>query len=157
MTEPKSTKPCIDCMKEWNDKVFNDSQNAPAFRQRPAPHSGPRCATHWRAELKRRKAANHDRMVSQTYGLERGEYEKLYNFQGGLCALCRRANGKAKRLAVDHDHNTGEPRGLLCGPCNKMLGHGRDQLAFFRRVIDYLSISPYKLMKDYGRRRWPVI
>jgi hypothetical protein len=109
------------------------------MKHRPAPHPGPRCATHWREEQKRRKAAAHERKVTATYDLGPGGYAVLYATQGGVCAICRRATGRARRLAVDHDHRTGVVRGLLCSPCNTMLGHGRDQVAFFLRAVDYLQ------------------
>jgi Recombination endonuclease VII len=90
---------------------------------RPVTKPGPRCATHWRAERKRRSLRAHGRMVEKTYGLTEDQYWELYRIQGGCCAICRRAKGKVKRLAVDHDHETGRPRALLCGPCNQMIGY----------------------------------
>jgi hypothetical protein len=103
--------------------------------------------THWREVVKARKAANHEKRVTDTYGLAKGEYAQLYDFQGGLCALCRRATGKSRRLSVDHDHASGAVRGLLCRPCNTILGHARDKLSFFRRAILYLTTTPYARMK----------
>ena len=106
---------------------------------RPAPHPGPRCATHHRAFRKEQKARSHERMVGKTYGLAPGEYERMYKEQGGTCAICQRATGKTKRLAVDHDHDTGLVRGLLCGPCNQMVGYFRNSPEAFRRAAEYLE------------------
>ena len=117
--------------------------------KRPAPHPGPRCATHHRDEQKRRKQAAHEARVQKVYGLAPGDYERLYAFQGGRCALCRRASGKTKRLAVDHDHATGSVRGLLCSGCNRLLGHARDDAAFFIRAWSYLKLPPYQLLTDH--------
>lgn len=114
---------------------------------RPAPHPGPRCATHWREEQKRRKAVNHERHVQSTYGLSGGEYAALYAFQGGKCAICRRATGASRKLSVDHDHGSGSVRGLLCRPCNSILGHARDDGSFFIRAYNYLQSPPYRVMK----------
>ena len=118
--------------------------------ERPAPHPGPRCATHWRAERKRRAAASHGRRTLNTYGLDPLEYARLFEAQGRRCAICRRATGATKRLAVDHDHSCcpgptscgGCVRGLLCGPCNSMLAHARDDGDLFRRAIRYLHEWP---------------
>jgi hypothetical protein len=78
-------------------------------------------------------------MVANTYGLKPGEYEKMYKEQGGVCAICQRATGKTKRLAVDHDHDTLLVRGLLCGPCNKLVGYFRNSPEAFRRAAVYLE------------------
>ncbi|MFF5973641.1 endonuclease VII domain-containing protein [Streptomyces sp. NPDC012769] len=117
--------------------------------KRPALEEGPRCKTHWRQVVKERKAANHEKRVQKVYGLKEGEYAALYVFQGGRCALCRRATGLSKNLAVDHDHTTGAVRGLCCSICNKwILGHARDRIDFFERCIGYLKFSPYAAMKQ---------
>ncbi|MDF3280889.1 endonuclease VII domain-containing protein [Gordonia sp. N1V] len=79
--------------------------------------------------------------ATKVYGLLPGEYERLYLAQGGRCYACRRATGKTRRLSVDHDHRTGEVRGLLCRPCNTLLGRARDAVEFFQRFIDYLQYA----------------
>jgi hypothetical protein len=112
--------------------------------KRPTPHPGPRCATHHRAFKRQQKANNHDRMVFKVYGIEPGEYERMYEEQGGVCFICRRANGRTKRLAVDHDHDTGLVRGLLCGPCNKFVGYVRNSADAFRRGAAYLDRAEIK-------------
>jgi len=114
-------------------------------KNRPAPHPGPRCATHWRQEVKRREARAHEMHVQKTYGLPPGGYESLYAVQGGVCAICGpRAKGISKRLAVDHDHATGAVRGLCCTACNRLLGHARDSAEFFERAAEYLRNPPAK-------------
>ena len=51
------------------------------------------------------------------------QYDKLYNEQKGCCAICNMHQSEfTKRLAVDHDHETGMVRGLLCFKCNTGLG-----------------------------------
>lgn len=72
------------------------------------------------------------------YGLTSEEYWKVYEYQGGKCAICQRATGKRKKLSVDHDHSTGEVRMLLCTRCNRMLGHLRDEPEAFERAADVL-------------------
>ncbi len=52
-------------------------------------------------------------------------YKKLWHKQGGRCAICRKWP-KSRPLNVDHDHNTGKVRGLLCTRCNTQLGKWRD-------------------------------
>ncbi len=115
---------------------------------RPATKPGPRCATHSRVFKKAAGQRAHGKAVEAKYGITAGQYADLYAFQGRVCALCLVANGKTKRLAVDHDHATGKVRGLLCGPCNQMLGQARDQIAFFERAADYLRQPPFERMNN---------
>lgn len=125
-----STPRCVDCLTEGVTTV------------RPVV-SGTRvkrCATHTRARRKRAQADAHARTVQKVYGLTGEQYWQLYELQGRVCAICRVATGKAKRLAVDHDHDTGEPRGLLCGPCNQMLG--RLPAGSLVRALEYLHDPP---------------
>lgn len=122
---------CKDCV---TDGVTTD---------RPAPFPGPRCATHNRAVKRERSERAHDLRSQATYGTESGDYQRLMEIQGGLCPICRRAKGIAKRLSFDHDHKTLELRGLLCSGCNKdFLGHARDDVMMFVRAIEYLLNPP---------------
>lgn len=121
---------------------------------RAAPYPGPRCATHHRARNKAGKGSAHAKYVQRTYGLLPGEYTRILSLQGGVCYLCRRAKGITKRLAVDHDHaccpetpTCGRcTRGLLCGPCNKLMGHLRDDPAAFTRGAEYLRLPPARIV-----------
>lgn len=110
--------------------------------KRPAPHPGPRCATHHRAATKARKERNHNVYVARTYGVTRDFYQQLLNAQNRRCAICRTATGQARRLAVDHNHRTGQPRGALCGPCNRVIGLFHDNPDTFRRAAHYLEHPP---------------
>lgn len=91
-------------------------------------------------------------MVTRVYGIAGWVYDKLLEIQGGRCAICQRAKGITRRLAVDHDHKCCKVtpacgkcvRGLLCKPCNRMLGHARDDPMFFLRAYHYLINPPGK-------------
>lgn len=139
------------------DKTCIDCAAAGRPLSRVADNPGPRCATDWRIELKRRSRAAHARRVASVYGLPVGMYEALYEAQGGRCAICRWATGKTKRLAVDHDHaamccppgptSCGRcVRGLLCGPCNQTIGRlGSEALS---RAVEYLADPPARYILD---------
>lgn len=109
-------------------------------KPRPAPHPGPRCTTHHRLRRKAVSARAHGLRTEKVYGITEEQYWALYAAQGGVCFICRRATGKTKRLAVDHNHETGAVRSLLCGPCNQMIGRlGPEALA---RAILVLKTQP---------------
>lgn len=148
MVESKTI--CRDCLiaaaaADNDPDRARDHLTRTVLRPRPAPYPGPRCGTCHRAKVKAQKAAAAENRNQRVYGLAPGEYDRIKEHQGGVCALCLRANGASKRLAVDHDHRTGEARGLLCGPCNRgVLGHAHDDPEFFRRCIAYLEDPPAK-------------
>lgn len=78
-----------------------------------------------------------DEWLRYEYGITLEEYERRHEEQRGVCALCDRSNG-ARPLVVDHDHQTGEVRGLLCDRCNKALGLLEDDEVRLRRAINYV-------------------
>lgn len=64
----------------------------------------------------------HDWRLKKTYGLSLVEYNEILASQGGVCAICG-TQSSGKRLSVDHCHETGQVRGILCQRCNLSLGH----------------------------------
>lgn len=72
------------------------------------------------------------------YGITSEEYARMVEAQCGACAICNQPPvGKAK-LCVDHDHQTGAVRGLLCMKCNIALGRLGDSIEGLRRALAYL-------------------
>lgn len=80
------------------------------------------------------------------YGITRTEWAAMFAAQDGACAICTEPLGD--RPHVDHDHATGDVRGLLCPHCNWMLGNAKDSPANLRRAALYLERSA----KPAGRR-----
>lgn len=77
------------------------------------------------------------------YGLDRRGYDLLLQAQGGRCAICQAHQyEKDRRLGVDHDHDTGEIRGILCTQCNSAIGLLGDDVDLLRRAIEYLIFGP---------------
>lgn len=56
------------------------------------------------------------------YGLTPEDYDRMLERQDNSCKICKRSCSSGKKLAVDHCHNTGKVRGLLCASCNTRLG-----------------------------------
>lgn len=125
-------------------------KDCPAGSKRPAPHAGPRCASHHRAVRTARRDVAWETRLWSTYHITPEQYWAIYAAQGSRCFICERATGKTKKLAVDHDHaccpgpiSCGKcVRGLLCSVDNKWLGHIRDEVDAGRRVVDYLMYPP---------------
>jgi dCMP deaminase len=66
------------------------------------------------------------------------DYDKLLSRQGGVCAICRQPPADGQYLAVDHDHNNGKIRGLLCHGCDMVVGKLGDDLPIIRSAASYL-------------------
>lgn len=73
------------------------------------------------------------------YGITPEDHERIMEYQGGTCAICRKAKGISKALAIDHDHATGLVRGELCTRCNVRLGWLE---AHYDAAIGYLDSPP---------------
>lgn len=138
----KKKKRCKDCIAEG------------ITTNRVARYPGPRCYSHHKLNQKKRRNYNHAERIGKTYGITAEEYQSIYEAQGGRCYICQRATGARRKLAVDHDHESGYVRGLLCRPCNhKVLGHLRDDTEAFQRAIDYINNPP--AFGVIGKRKVP--
>jgi hypothetical protein len=89
------------------------------------------------------------------FGMSSEDYHSLLQFQGGVCAICKRPPKSNCRLGVDHDHATNEVRGLLCVGCNINLGRLGDSLekieSLLESVFAYLRKPPtLHILKKIG-------
>ncbi|GAC1529093.1 MAG: hypothetical protein NVS2B6_17170 [Thermoleophilaceae bacterium] len=71
----------------------------------------------------------------RAYGMTPAQYNDMADAQGRRCAICRDEG----LLCVDHDHDTGVVRGLLCGNCNRALGQLKDSPQRARAAASYLE------------------
>lgn len=96
----------------------------------------------WRASDRNRERVY---KMRSRYGIGPDDYERMHAEQEGLCAICREpetarhASGATKALSVDHCHDTGRVRGLLCHRCNRVLGLLNEDRALLTAATDYLS------------------
>ena len=92
-------------------------------RQRPTTHAGTKKVSNRKSHLKRK------------YGLTLEAFDELLASQGGGCAIC----GKPDVDNVDHDHTTGQVRGILCLNCNIAIGQLEDDEDRLARRTAYLA------------------
>lgn len=95
----------------------------------------------WRKQNPQRAKYLNRRFVLKTqYGLSIEQFESLNASQDGCCKICGRSPyGENKFLSVDHDHESGKVRGLLCRNCNTMIGGAEDKVETLRKGIEYLN------------------
>jgi hypothetical protein len=84
--------------------------------------------------------------IQKRYGISQQEFEALFESQGRCCAICRSVSPGSfgKHWSVDHDHDTGQVRGILCHPCNLMLGLAKDDIGRLQQADNYLTRSLLK-------------
>ena len=101
-----------------------------------------RCRLEKRREYARKYARKYPERIRMVdlkakYGTTLADYNAMYERQGGRCAICGVVAGK---LVVDHNHQTGKVRELLCNLCNAMIGCAREDLAIIAAAAAY----PYR-------------
>lgn len=82
------------------------------------------------------------------YGLTLDQYAELLRKQRGVCAICGEPEtlvrkGTLCQLTIDHDHTTGQVRGLLCNNCNRAIGLLKDSPEHLRTAAEYLERFEY--------------
>lgn len=79
--------------------------------------------------------------LKRLFGISIEDYDRMLAEQGGVCAICEKPelNRKSKTLSVDHNHKTGQVRGLLCSICNSALGYFKEDVKIIESAIAYLE------------------
>lgn len=104
----------------------------------------PLCKPHYMKAWRAKNRAHHDAYMwryglRRRHGMTEQEFDVLFERQGGACVICSRAFKGTRGCHVDHNHETGHVRGLLCHGCNTgigLLGEDRERIS---RVLDYLE------------------
>jgi hypothetical protein len=104
-------------MREWRAKKLKEDPDY--FKKRYNPE-------YWK---------NHH--LKKKYGITGEQWQEMYDKQDGLCAICK----ENEATCVDHCHDTGEIRGLLCRTCNTGIGHLNDDPALLKAAIHYLTFN----------------
>lgn len=89
----------------------------------------------WTDNNKDRTRAGH---LKRKFGITVSEYQEMFDVQNGKCAICGK-DDNGKSLSVDHNHNTGKVRGLLCRKCNTGIGLFNDNISLIYKAVRYLE------------------
>lgn len=138
--------------KDDTDKAWRERKRAADRAYRRANRDRDRDASiernrQWRADNAERASAygrsyyegNRGRWLLRTYGITLEQYDEMLEAQGGVCRICGGTNPEGKRLHVDHGHDSGLVRGLLCNGCNTGLGLFKENVASLAAAIVYLE------------------
>lgn len=90
------------------------------------------------------KRSEKRKYLKKIYDITLEQWNEMYRAQGGVCAICHKRETTKNRygmrqLSVDHNHETGKIRGLLCSNCNSMLGFVYDDPATLIEAAAYLT------------------
>lgn len=134
------TKTCNRCENSWPIEDF-DKHNGFSSGRRPL-------CKHCRNEVRRNrynkvkddnqfKTKKKDMQIKWRYGISLEQYNEMYERQGGVCAVCSKVSDK--KLCIDHDHETGQVRALVCDRCNRAMGASNDDAVILRLCAEYLE------------------
>lgn len=76
--------------------------------------------------------------ILRSYGIKESGYIKMLDDQNNCCAICYSKFENSKFRHIDHDHNTGKIRGILCNKCNSGIGCFRDNINYLYNAINYI-------------------
>lgn len=97
-----------------------------------SPRTWPNGWESWRADNPYDRAS--------CYGISEAEADQMLEDQDGVCAICKGPpNGRYDKYVIDHDHETGSVRGLLCNNCNAAIGFLRDDVELVDAASRYLQ------------------
>lgn len=111
------------------------------WRQTPA---GRDWAKRAQARRQERNRADPDRRRNAKfmfrYGITLDDYNSMLEAQGGVCAVCKQSGHTKQRLHVDHNHESGQVRSLLCALCNAALGALKEDLDLIESLAQYVRM-----------------
>lgn len=114
---------------------------------------------YWEKNKEKRHKQDRRARLKREYGISIEEYNKMYKEQNNKCGICgnketQKQNGKIIHLAIDHDHDTDEIRGLLCSRCNSLLGFVDDDITILQKSIKYLEDNKKMKNKEMELELW---
>ena len=125
----RASKTCDDCSRTLSVSEFYKNRARSDGLQQNCKTCHRKRNRDWREiELKRK------------YDMNGADYQMLFEAQNGQCAICGKAPNRTS-LAVDHNHDTNEVRGLLCLKCNSGIGLFSDNCEALLKAVAYLRVS----------------
>lgn len=123
----------------WREKNIDTVRASRRQRHKERYNSDPA----YREQLKDRQRKNREKnrlylreyWLKKTYGITLAEYDALLAAQDGKCAICK----TELNLNLDHCHDSGKLRGILCNRCNQGIGYFRNDIHLLKSAIAYLE------------------
>jgi hypothetical protein len=138
----KNTWHCVVCDSDKSKTEFDVFGKVKKTRRSYCKSCAP---TYWKNRWLKNKETiarqNRNSRLKTTFGITPEDYEKLSQKQNNQCLICKKdyGNNKNKYLSIDHNHDTGEIRGLLCQKCNSAIGLLNEDIELVKRTLLYLE------------------
>lgn len=117
---------CKNCSTEVHRRYVNENRE--------------RIRTRRKAAYRENKIPAINQNLKRYYGIGIEDYNRMFAEQKGLCKICDLPQVDfSRRFDVDHDHETGRIRGLLCVRCNRGIGLLRDNVEILKRAIKHIQ------------------
>jgi hypothetical protein len=100
------------------------------------------------------KASSANTKLKRRYGITLSEYESMVLEVGSKCEICGDTKSYLNhKLCIDHDHNTGNIRGVLCKACNLAVGNLKDSPELALKTFEYLNkgVNHARKSPKYGK------
>jgi len=117
---------CKKCHNIKSKKYSQENKESRLTKSRKAYKEKPRKPYNWAAH------------IYKNYNVTEEWYMEQLEKQQGSCKICNIIPEK-ERLCVDHNHDTGEVRGLLCRSCNLLIGHSKEKEKILMKAVDYIK------------------
>lgn len=147
------TKTCPSCLSQLPLSSFNKSNRRDGYQtycrachnkmQREKYQADPQAKLKRQMRERKRKSLNplakKDAELKRLYGISVETYLDILGAQNGVCKICNNDCKTKYSLSVDHNHQTGKVRGLLCNRCNRAIGMFEDSPHLLRSAAKYLE------------------
>lgn len=133
---------CTECERAERKRSYYKNRDSVLERSKQAYAENPQKFIEKSARTRdKEKAKEYGRAynLQKLYDLTVEQYNEMLESQNRLCAICHSECTSGRRLAVDHSHDTGLVRGLLCGRCNTMLGRVEENVEILKNMVRYLE------------------
>ena len=151
--KPLASMVCDPCFKFWRKIYRSEFYSNPINRSKKNKQQMDAYYTKYKESRqlsnKKWRDSNPEKVFENKiakYGMTSMDYYDMLEEQGGACAICKKPpyeltpSNKIKKFAVDHNHSTGQIRGLLCSKCNQAIGLLKEDINLFNAAINYLQI-----------------
>lgn len=131
-----ANKQCLNCKEVKDLDDFNPQKGGKLGRRS-------RCKSCLSIERTKYKEAQRNWNYLSKYNITIEEYEVMFKNQNECCKICGTSNPSPRKqdqnFFVDHCHETGKVRGLLCNWCNRGLGYFKDDLDLLNKAMEYIN------------------